>query len=319
MQAFKLRLPDGKTVSGLHSIPPAADKAADRAAYRPLIVGLHGASYSSAYFDVDSYSAKHISVAMGVPFIAIDRPGYEYTSPIESIPEESSFYEEWGTFLHRSILPALWVEFAVPNGCSSISLHCHSMGTPGACVAAALHAEEASPTYPLAAVSLSGFGNAVANVATEETTPPANPPPTISLPYHVKDAIMIPPGTADPSVYTHTARLDRPMPYREQADLRRKWLETWHEKFAGKIQVPVLIALAEQDKFFLARDKDVQEYAAAFTGSQRVEGSVIPGAPHNLEMSYWSQGWYARAFGFALEATASLAIGDGSDGALTEH
>ncbi|TQN63990.1 hypothetical protein CSHISOI_11432, partial [Colletotrichum shisoi] len=314
MQAFKLSLPDGKTVSGLHSIPPAADGAGGtRPVHRPLLVGLHGGCFSSAYFDVDDHSARHVSAATGVPFVAIDRPGYMDTSPVEAIPETSSFHQEWGTFLHRSILPALWDEFGVPNGCSSIALHCHSLGAPGGCVAAALHGGEASPAYPLAAVTISGFGNAASNLRTRDFTPPDDPPPrTISFPHHVKDALMFPPGTADPAVLAQTSRLDRPMPYREMADMRSRWLATWRDRFAGRIRAPVLVALAGRDGLWLTGDEDLREYAAAFTGSRRVEGSVIPGAPHNLEMSYWSQGWYARVFGFAMEGAASLAIGDGS-------
>ncbi|OHE94976.1 hypothetical protein CORC01_09770 [Colletotrichum orchidophilum] len=320
MQAFKLTLPDGKTVSGLHSIPApaaAAAAAADnplRPAHCPLIVGLHGGTFSGTYFDIDdTYSARHISAATGVPFIALDRPGYNDTTPVgDAIPASSSFYEEWGTVLHRTILPALWDEFAVPSGCSAIALHCHSLGAPGACVAAALHAEETSPAYPLAAITISGFGNAVKNYRTEDFTPPDDPPPShVHFPHHIKDMLMFPPGTADASLLRHTARLDHPMPYRETADLRSKWLAGWRDKFAGRIAAPVLIGLAGRDGLWFSKEEDVREYIAAFTGSRRVEGSVIPGASHNIEMSYWSQGWYARIFGFAMEGAASLAIGDG--------
>ncbi|KAK1526843.1 hypothetical protein CPAR01_13371 [Colletotrichum paranaense] len=314
MEAFKLTLSDGKTISGLHSIPSPTASNPLRPAHPPLIVGLHGGTYSGAYFDADdTYTARHTSAATGVPFIALDRQGYNDTSPVgEDIPSSSSFYEEWGTSLHRDILPVLWDKFAVPNGCTSIALHCHSLGAPGACVAAALWSEETSPAYPLAALTISGFGNAVKNCRTGDFTPADDPPPShVHFPHAAKDALMFPPGTADPAMLTHTARLDRPMPYREMADLRGKWLANWEDKFAGRITVPVLIGLAGRDGLWLSREEDVREYVAAFRKSRRVEGSVIPGAPHNIEMSYWSQGWYARVFGFAMEGAASLAIGDG--------
>jgi hypothetical protein len=39
-----------------------------------------------------------------------------------------------------------------------------------------------------------------------------------------------------------------------------------------------------------------------------VEGGLIRNAPHCLELSYWSQGWYARCYGWAMECAASFAM-----------
>jgi len=37
-----------------------------------------------------------------------------------------------------------------------------------------------------------------------------------------------------------------------------------------------------------------------------VEGSLLRGAPHCIELSFWAQGRYARCFGFAMECSASF-------------
>lgn len=42
----------------------------------PLVICLHGGSYSSAYFDIASYSPIERADALGVPILAPDRPGY---------------------------------------------------------------------------------------------------------------------------------------------------------------------------------------------------------------------------------------------------
>ena len=42
----------------------------------PLIVAIHGGTYTSAYFDVPGYSLLDRADASGVPIIAPDRPGY---------------------------------------------------------------------------------------------------------------------------------------------------------------------------------------------------------------------------------------------------
>ncbi|KAF9869753.1 hypothetical protein CkaCkLH20_12796 [Colletotrichum karsti] len=308
MQAFKLDLPENRTVSGLHNIPAPGPT---RPKYCPLIVGLHGGSYCSSYFDVDDYSARHTSTFTGVPFVAIDRPSYEQTTPIGDIPDGSSFQEEWGKTLHQTILPAIWTEFAVPNGCTSIVLHSHSLGTPGACVAAALHAKEISPAYPLAGISFSGFGNGV-KYFRDAIPPPGGdkPPAFFTIPPDAKDAHMFLPGTIDPALKKHTARLNRPVPHEEVAGIASKWLVNWNERYAVKIRVPVNIGLAELDGLWAATDDHLRDFAGAFPASKRVDASLIRGAPHNLELSYWSQGWYARLFGFAMDVATSLAVED---------
>ncbi|TEA13727.1 hypothetical protein C8034_v004655 [Colletotrichum sidae] len=226
---FKLDLPGGKIVSSLHNIPVLIE-GGRRPDYLPLIVALHGGCYTSAYFDVASYSARHLSDALSVVFVAISRPGYDGTSPVDDMPSEISFQEAWGTFLHDTLLPALWKEFGLPNDCSSIPIHCHSLGTPGACVAAALHADEASSAYPLAGITISGFGNGVSNfrVSMDPFLPPGEPA-SIPFPNDMKDALMLVPGTHEPSMLKHTARLNRPVPYREMADLSSNGLATWQD------------------------------------------------------------------------------------------
>ncbi|KAL3300069.1 Alpha beta hydrolase fold protein [Colletotrichum asianum] len=308
MQTFKLDLPGNTSISGRHNIPPRGP-GHSRPKYCPVIVGLHGGCYCSAYFDVNEYSARHMSSATEVPFVAIDRPGYEQTTAVGNIPETSSFQEEWGKLLHQQLLPAIWKEFGVANDCSSIVLHCHSLGTPGACVAAALHAKETSPAYPLAGISISGFGNGTKNFRDPSSARIGdNPPEFFTIPKEAKDAIMFVPGGVDPAMLENTAILDRPMPFREIVDLYSKFLATWNERYAAGIKVPLSIGLAERDGLWFGTAKDLREYAEAFKGSKKVDANLIRGAPHNLELSYWSQGWYARVFGFAMEVATSHAV-----------
>lgn len=42
----------------------------------PLVVAVHGGGYTSAYFDVPGYSLLDRAAGLGVPVIAVDRPGY---------------------------------------------------------------------------------------------------------------------------------------------------------------------------------------------------------------------------------------------------
>lgn len=142
-------------MAGIHNIPP---RSASSLTHRPLIVGLHGGTYDCHYFDADNaHTALLGSSAYGVPFVSIDRPGYGGSSFLP-VPENSSFPEETGIWLHRYILPALWAKFG-DNGCNCIVLLCHSLGSMGGIVAAALHAQDPQSAYPLGGLIVSGLAD----------------------------------------------------------------------------------------------------------------------------------------------------------------
>ena len=305
MQTFKIVLANQATLTGLHNLPA---KGPTTPHFRPLIVALHGGTHSARYYDLDAKnSASLASNGLQVPFVAVNRPGYLDSTPFDPIPEGSSQTEQSGEWLHQHILPAIWTEYGEPQSCNCIILHCHSLGTPGAVIAAAKHAAEAEHAYPLGGIIFSGFGTRV------------TPPPRtfkdgdthLKLPLEAKFSIMIPPGTADPDVYKgfEHAELNNDMPVVELTDTFTVWLPRWRTEWASKIKVPVMIGIAELDGLWEGTIEHVQEIASAFSGSTRVDGSLMGGAPHNVETSYWSQGWFARGFGFALECAAAFGVG----------
>ena len=135
MQPFTLTLTNGATLTGLANLPEALPTGPN---FKPLMVGLHGGSYSSDYFHVDEkHTAALASNGLGIPWVAVDRPGYKGSTSFYPIPEGSSYHKTLGEWLHRLILPALWQKFGEPQGCTSMVLLCHSLGTPGAVIAAA--------------------------------------------------------------------------------------------------------------------------------------------------------------------------------------
>ncbi|KIW10585.1 hypothetical protein PV08_11549 [Exophiala spinifera] len=309
MQPFSLGLPDGKVVSGLHSLNPTLGSSNKQTPTRnptPLIVALHGGTYTSKYFDVDEvYSASTVSNALGIPFVAIDRPGYDSSTGFTSTPAGSSYAEESGLWLHRHVLPLLWSKYGVSSGCSCIVLHAHSLGTISGIIAATLHAKESEeggkkPSYPLGGISMSGFGSQ----PTESPVSPQDIGTTpIVIPPEVKDKMMLQEGHADPSVYKYTGALNHSMSVEEMSSAGTVWFPRWRE-LAGSVVVPVMVGFAGHDLMWNGNKEHLEEFTSAFTASERVDGSVITGAPHNLELSYWSRGWYARCFGFALECAA---------------
>lgn len=305
MHPFVLTLSNNATVAGIHSIPTPSSTSPQN---RPLIVSLHGGTYDCHYFDASPiYTASVTSEAFGIPFVSIDRPCYGGTTSFLPVPAGSTFNQETGLWLHKYILPALWREFGLPNQCNSVVLLCHSFGSMGGIVAAALHAEDSNPPYPLAGLIFSGMGDKQsANMKDAPPMPPNVGSEHVLFPLAVKDNVMFRPGTVDENILHHSERLNAVSPVTEMYELKQ-WLSCW-KSWASKVKTAVMLALVEDDVFFEATEKDIQVCTAAFTQSERVDGSLVRGAPHCMELSYWAQGWYARCFGFSLECSTSVRV-----------
>lgn len=303
MQPFRTILPNDAVLTGLHNIPARSSNAGE---HRPLVILLHGGTYDSQYFDVDAkYGASFISNALGIPCVAPNRPGYQDSTSLYPIPSDSNFAQEYGRSLHLNILPTVWSEFGEPHGCNSVVLLCHSIATTGAIIAAGLYANESQPRYPLCGIICSGFGTQEGWMPSEPLQVGEDIPALFLLP-GVKDKMLLQEGLADPVVHEHSHRLNHKTTVEEFKSIRDVWHPSWRE-LAAAVKVPVMWALAGRDTVWKANHEHLAEIVGAFTRSERVEGSIVLGAPHNIELSYWSHGWYARCFGFALECAASFA------------
>ena len=305
MRQFKIELSNSAIVTGLVSVPPSS-RATPR--HKPLVIGIHGGTYSASYFDADAnHTASITSEGLGVPFLAFNRPGYRDTTPFQ-IPSDSSFHIEQGKYFHNVLFPAIWKQHGKPNGCSCLVLVSHSMGVPGSIVAASLHADEpaGSKSYPLAGLVLSGFGT----MGTDNRAPMRGTT-DLDWPKEVKDPVMLGPvesGMSDPAIYEQTEVLGTTMTLAELAGAGPDtWFAHWKE-YAAKIKVPGLVDMAEHDHKWKGTAEDGQDFLGEFAGSKRREGGVVLGAPHCMELSYAGKGWYARIFGFAMECAFANAL-----------
>lgn len=309
MQAFKTSLPNGATLSG-HRYNPETSSPAYAAlddSRRPLLVAIHGGTYSSTYFDADTkHTAVLCSKGLGVPVVAIDRPLYQETSSFYPLPEGKTYHEGLAVHLHKHILPTIWKEYG--QGCSSMVLHCHSLAVPSQVIVAGWHAQERArgetPAYPLSGLTVSGFGSQNTSTIVEQRK---DAPEYINIPPEVKDNQMFEPGTVDPAIYKQSERLNNRMPYAELGDYGAVWAGDKWRVLCGAVEVPVMIGIAERDALWAGTEEHVREFAGGFSSSERVDASLVRGAPHCIELSYWAQGWYARCFGWALECAATHA------------
>ena len=307
-QSFTLKLSNGGQVTGLASFPTAPDST--RSPFTPLVVAIHGGTYSAQYFFPDAkHSVLPISQALGVPFLTINRPGYKDSTPFPTIPEHSSYIREEGQYLHEHILPEIWKIYATLLGVNSIVLFSHSLGGSVVTVISALYAAEKEKPYPLAGLIIGGIGTEMdGRSGTEESL--AAKPPRIFFPLGIKDIVML--GTpeqdmADPEMYSVNPPMDTGFSYEEALDCNCLWITYWME-YARKIDVPVMYGLASADALWKVSEQRVQDFAKAFSNSLRVERGLVHGAPHRMELSHVSRGWYARALGFALECSVGRTL-----------
>jgi pimeloyl-ACP methyl ester carboxylesterase len=303
MASFSVELVDGKRLTGRNHFP--INSSASRIAVLPLIVAVHGGTYTSDYFDADAdHTLRHISQALAVPVVAIDRPGYRGTSPLPPIPTESTFIQEQGAYLHKYILPFLWKTHATNLGVSSIFLYAHSIGAAVAVVASSLHACDGDvPAYPLSGMSISGVGSNVKTLPMEAFHKDARELVGISIriPNEQKDMLMLGPAKLhSPAILKQTERLQHDVSLEELYDINVSWRSYWRT-YAANVKVPVLYTLGELDELWNRSDQDVEDFAKGFVNAPPVEARRLLSAPHCIEHSLQCHGLTLRTFGFAIE------------------
>ena len=302
---FSLTLSNGATVTGIYHIPKRSLTAP---VYLPLVVGIHGGSCFASHFDIDSkHTASNASTALGVPFVAFNRPNYKGTSSTLPVAAKTTYLQEDGNWMHYFIFPALWESFGRPNSCTAIVLLCHSLGVPCAIVAAALHSRDKAPAYPLAGSIFSGYGPVSGYIQ-----PHLPDVQEVNFPLDIKKVFM----GADPdldlceeSVYEQSAYQNTGMPIDEVEDLRNVQ-EGWYsycESYTADITCPLQLTMSTNDGAWKATRAGMIEYAQVFSRSERVDTSLILGPPHAIEWSKWASGWYVRSFGWSIEVTTSYA------------
>lgn len=309
-QDFDIRLANGARLTGLHHVPAHTTATTPRNV--PLIVGVHGGTMTSHYYDYQKdYSASDFSVATGIPFVAINRPCYLASSSILPLETQNSqsetFFQKTAQWMHDFILPALWETFGRPNNCTGIVTMNHSMAVPIAIVTASLFAQDASPKYSLAGIIISGFGSQWADPV-ELRRPPGTPLPVANIIYPDEISKKLLLGADhfrcyEPEALGGLHSQSVPMPVEELVDLLVHW-PTYFADRAREVTVPVICALGEHDFLWTASRETMNDFAVPFTHCPRFDNSVVLGAPHALEWSKMRKGWYGRCFGWAAEVCA---------------
>lgn len=273
----------GMTFTGRRS-SPAATKTADV----PLVVALHGGTYTSIYFDVPGHSMMEQAAAVGVPILAIDRPGYLGSTPVDA---GDSIILANADVLDQ-LVGELWTEFG--EGLSGVVLVGHSIGGAVVTAMAALN-----PSYPLLGIAVSGC---LLQVPSESGDAWASLPDAlmVELPSPMKDFVMFGPEwtfTEQMPAASHVA--DAPVPKAELLDITGGWIERVRT-VAGKITVPVHSRQGEFDKLWITDDNQVAGFGAAFTAAPYVDARLVRSSGHCIDFHRPAAAFQLDQLAFAL-------------------
>lgn len=257
----------GIALSGRGRMPEAENQK------RPLIIAIHGGTYSSKYFDIPGYSLLDRAQAQNLPIFAIDRPGYgqsaDYAATAPSISDnaqilESAIHELWRRYQHQAC---------------GVVLIGHSIG--GA-ISIALAARQ--PTWPLLGIAVSGVGLDPVPASKDKwnEVPPSQT--LVNVPMEAMNGFFFgPESTYDASMMPQASySAGAPAPRSELIDISLGWPKLV-AKLAAKVTVPVHYRQPEFEKLWPISDELVGQFAKAFSNSPEVDAALLPGAGHCVD------------------------------------
>ncbi|WP_223622880.1 alpha/beta hydrolase [Microbacterium sp. EST19A] len=282
---FTFTTSDGRTFTGRRN-------AAEPAAGGPLVIALHGGTYTSEYFDIAGYSLLDRGDEAGVPVIALDRPNYGGSSPLES---EGSIILDNAEVLSTAI-GEIWEQQG--GAASGVVLIAHSIG--GA-IATAIAASQ--PSWPLLGLATSGC---LVRVPAESADAwAALPPiPMIDLPVPLKDQLMFGPAETladDMPAASHSS--NTLVPKAELLDITGSWIDRRAE-VCGRVTVPVFHRPGEFDALWITSQDEVDEFAAGFTAAASTDIALQTGSGHCIDFHLPSREFEDAELAFARSVAA---------------
>jgi len=255
----------------------------------PLLVCIHGGSYTSRYFDIPGASLLEKAAALGISAVALDRPCYGASAALNG---EDITFRRNAEVLSKAI-GELWE--AQGSGHSGVVLLGHSIG---AAIAMIMSSER--QRWPLVGLVISGIGDVLPpGVADVWHSMPAGQPVTLAP--EQRAAFMFgPEDTFETSGFTDHLASASAVPVQELLEVVDRWPGEARE-FASKIEVPVYYGVAEHEKLWVLNDETVKEFVSAFSRAPYIESHVERRAGHCLDHHRAGAGFQLRELAFVLE------------------
>ena len=254
----------------------------------PLVVAIHGGTYTDDYFHIEGYSLAARAAALGIPVFTVNRPAYADSVRKEKLDCSIAA----NAALLNDALSGLW-ETRRGNA-RGIFLIGHSIGGAIAVQMAALE-----KSWPLLGLSVSGVGVREPEPVLEQwrSLPPDE---LIVIPPQAKDHLMYgPPETYVPQAQRAAHRADHPMPRQELLDIAFEWPRLLQEA-APRVDVPVHYRQPEFDNLWVVNEAEVQDFASRFVNAPLVDAQVFKGVGHNIDFHRLGGAFQLQQLAFAL-------------------
>jgi pimeloyl-ACP methyl ester carboxylesterase len=256
----------------------------------PLVIAVHGGTYTADYFDIPGYSLLDRAAAAGVPVVAINRPGYAGSTPVE--PGDSIILKNAEVLDH--VIGELWAAWG--EGTRGVFLIGHSIGGAVVTAIAAGH-----PSWPLLGIAVSGC---LLEVPAQMRDGFNELPdvPVIELPSVMKDGVMFGPDwTYDTAVMPQASHAsDTTIPRAELIDINNGWIDRVRS-VAAKVAVPVQARQAEFDALWITDARQMADFGAAFSSAPLVDARLTGRAGHCIDFHRAGAALQLGQLGFALE------------------
>jgi pimeloyl-ACP methyl ester carboxylesterase len=261
---------------------------------KPLIVAVHGGTYTSQYFDLPSRSLIAAAEANGIDIVAIDRPGYAGSAMLAEgrmdIAGQAAFLVD--------ALGKVWQQFG--EGHTGLFLIGHSIG---AAIAATI--ASAPGALPVIGLAISGVGLRT-NPGDHERWAALPDLPTVTMPPEIKDLVMFgPAGSFDADMPQAGHVANAPAPKAELLSITGSWASD-APGVLGRIAVPVHYRQAEFDRLWIIDQAEIDGFAGALRSSPLVDARMVPGSGHCIDHHRAGPALHLQQLGFALECAARL-------------
>lgn len=254
----------------------------------PLVIALHGGTYTSEYFDIPGHSLLDNAAALGVPVIALDRPNYVGSSALTS---EGSIILANAEVLGEAI-GSIWEQYG--GDAPGVVLVAHSIGGAVATKIAAT-----PQSWPVLGLATSGC---LVRVPAESAGAWAALPdiPMIDLPVPLKDQLMFGPAeTIDDAMPAASYPSNTLVPKAELLDITGGWIASRAE-VTGQVTVPVHHRQGEFDHLWVTSQDEIDEYRAGFTSAPSIDAELQRGSGHCIDFHLPSDEFQNSQLQFAL-------------------
>lgn len=254
----------------------------------PVILAIHGGTYTSEYFDVPGCSLIEQAVAKGFDIVAIDRPGYGASTPL---PDNAEMIAANADAIN-ALLPELMAKLGLGN--RPIFLIGHSIGGAIALTMASIRSK-----WQLVGVSVSGVG---AETPPEDAGNYAHLPQQyfVELPTPMKDVVMFG-GSLAQGMPQASHMANAQVPRSELIDITGGW-QSRVAGIAANIDVPVHYRQAEHEKLWLNSRERVEAFGKLFSASPRVDAQMVDDAGHCIDFHAAGSAFQQSQLDFAAAA-----------------